>query len=74
MNCKLIGLKLNELTNKFPNLDANIIAIIRGDKSFIPKKTDQIKENDKIYVIINSSQMAETLEAFGHIEKISKKF
>ena len=72
-NCKLIGLKLNELTNKFPNLDANLIAIIRGDKSFIPKKTDQIKENDKIYVIINSSQMAETLEAFGHSEKISKK-
>ncbi len=72
-NCKLIGLKLNELTNKFPNLDANIIAIIRGDKSFIPKKTDQVKENDKIYVIINSSQMAETLEAFGHSEKISKK-
>jgi len=72
-NCKLIGLKLNELTNKFPNLDANIIAIIREDKSFIPKKTDHIKENDKIYVIINSSQMAETLEAFGHTEKISKK-
>ncbi len=72
-NCKLIGLKLNELTNKFPNLDANIIAIIRDDKSFIPKKTDQVKENDKIYVIINSSQMAKTLEAFGHSEKISKK-
>ncbi len=72
-NCKLIGLKLNELSNKFPNLDANIIAIIREGKSFIPKKTDLIKENDKIYVIINSIQMAETLEAFGHTEKISKK-
>ena len=72
-NCKLIGLKLNELTKKFPNLDANIIAIIRSDKSFIPKKNDIIEENDKIYVIINSSQMPETLEAFGHIEKISKK-
>ncbi len=72
-NCKLIDLKLNELTNKFPNLDANIIAIIRKEKSFIPKKTDQVKVNDKIYVIINSSQMAETLEAFGHSEKISKK-
>ena len=72
-NCKLIGIKLNELTKKFPNLDANIIAIIRGDKSFIPKKSDIIEENDKIYVIINSSQMPETLEAFGHTEKISKK-
>ena len=72
-NCKLINLKLNELTKKFPNLDANIIAIIRGDKSFIPKKTDTVQENDKIYVIINSLQMGETLEAFGHKEKISKK-
>jgi trk system potassium uptake protein TrkA len=27
----------------------------------------------KVYVIINSSQMAETLNAFGHEEKISKK-
>ncbi len=72
-NCKLIDIKLNELTKKFPNLDANIVAIIRGEKFFIPKKTDLIKNGDKIYVIINSSQMAKTLEAFGHEEKISKK-
>ncbi|MDA9653953.1 NAD-binding protein, partial [Candidatus Pelagibacter sp.] len=37
------------------------------------KKTDQINCNDKIYVIVNSTQMAETLQAFGHEEKISKK-
>ena len=72
-NCKLIDYKLNELTKKHPQLDANIIAIVRNEKSFIPKKTDQIQCNDKIYVIINSSQMEETLNAFGHEEKISKK-
>ena len=72
-NCKLIGLKLNELTKKFPDLDANIVAIIRDDKTFIPKKNDKIECDDKVYVIINSSQMAETLNAFGHEEKISKK-
>ena len=72
-NCKLINYKLNELTKKHPQLDANIIALIRNDKIFIPKKTDQVKCDDKIYVIINSSQMAETLQAFGHEEKISKK-
>ena len=71
-NCKLIDLKLNELTKKFPQLDANIIAIIRKDKTFIPKKTDKILCDDKIYVIINSSQMQETLNAFSHEEKISK--
>ena len=72
-NCKLINIKLNDLTKSYPNLDANIIGIIRDDKFIIPKKNDDIKKNDKIYVIINSSQMSETLEAFGHEEKVSKK-
>jgi len=72
-NCKLINIKLNDLTKKYPKLDANIIGVIRDDKFIIPKKNDEIKLNDKIYVIINSSQMAETLEVFGHTEKISKK-
>ena len=72
-NCQLINIKLNDLTKKYPNLDANIIGIIRDDKFLIPKKNDNVKQNDKIYVIINSSQMLETLEAFGHTEKVSKK-
>ena len=72
-NCNLINIKLNDLTKKYPNLDANIIGIIRDDKFLIPKKNDHVQKNDKIYVIINSSQMSETLEAFGHDEKISKK-
>jgi len=72
-DCKSIGIKFNELTNKYPKLEANIIGINRDNKFFIPKKTDSVKKDDKIYVIINSSQMSETLEAFGHEEKISKK-
>ena len=71
--CKTINIKFNELTKKYPKLEANIIGINREEKFFIPKKTDSVKENDKIYVIINSSQMSETLEAFGHKEKISNK-
>ena len=72
-DCALINVKLNEITKKFPKLDANIIGIIRDNKFIIPKKSNIIKADDKIYVIINSSQMPETLDAFGHNEKISKK-
>ena len=72
-DCKSINIKFNELSKKYPKLEANIIGINRGDKFFIPKKTDAVKKDDKIYVIINSSQMAETLKAFGREEKISKK-
>ena len=71
-NCKLINIKLNDLTKKHPNLDANIIGIIRDEKFLIPKKNNDVKKNDKIYVIINSSQMSDTLEAFGHDEKIGR--
>ena len=72
-DCKSINIKFNELTKKYPKLEANIIGINREDKFFIPKKNDAVKKDDKIYVIINSTQMSETLEAFGHLEKISKK-
>jgi len=71
--CPLIGIKLNELTKKFPKLEANILGVIRDEKFIIFKKNDFMKENDKAYVIINSSQMQLTLSAFGHNEKISNK-
>ena len=71
--CKSINIKFNELTKNYPKLEANVIGINRGDKFFIPKKTDSVQKDDKIYVIINSTQMSETLEAFSHSEKISKK-
>ena len=71
--CPLIGIKLNELTKKFPKLNANILGVIRENAFVIMKKTDVMRENDKAYVTINSSQMKETLNAFGHNEKISNK-
>ena len=70
-NCPLINIKLNDLTKKFPDLDANILGVIRKGKFLILKKNDVINENDKAYVIINSLQLQTTLSAFGHEEKIS---
>ena len=71
--CPLIDIKLNELTKKFPKLNANIMGVIRGDKFLVLKKNDIMLKDDKAYVIINASQMKDTLNAFGHNEKISNK-
>ena len=71
--CPLINIKLNELTKKFLKLEAHILGVIRNEKFIILKKTDVIEENDNAYVIINSSQMQQTLQAFGHNKKISNK-
>ena len=71
--CPISEIKLNDLTKKFPKLNANILGVIREEKFIFLKKNDVIKKDDKAYVIINSLQIKETLSAFGHNEKISNK-
>ena len=71
--CLLKEIKLNDLTNKFPKLNANIMGVIRDDKFVILKKNDKMIKDDKAYVVIDASQMKDTLTAFGHNEKISNK-
>ena len=73
-NCPLVDIKLEDITKKFSKLKANILGVIRNDKFIFLKKKDVMKKKDKAYVIINSSQMQLTLDAFGHDEKISNKF
>ena len=72
-NCPLLAIKLNEITKKYPNLNANILGVIRNEKFLFLKKNDVMQAQDKAYVIINSSQLQETLSAFGHDKKISSK-
>jgi len=72
-NCPIKDIKLNELTKKFPKLNSNIMGVIRDEKFVLLKKTDVMLKNDRAYVVINASQMNETLIAFGHTEKISNK-
>ncbi len=73
-NCPLVDIKLEDITKKFSKLEANILGVIRNEKFVFLKKKDVMKKLDKAYVIINSSQMQLTLDAFGHNEKISNKF
>ena len=72
-SCPIANIKLNELTKNFPKLNANILGVIREGKFIFLKKNDVIKKKDTAYAIVNSSQMTETLRAFGHNEKISNK-
>ena len=72
-DCPIKDIQLNELTKKFPSLEAKILGVIRNEKFLILKKNDKMAENDKAYVIINANQIKLTLSAFGHNEKISKK-
>jgi len=72
--CPLVDIQLEDITKNFSKLEANILGVIRNEKFIFLKKKDVLKKQDKAYVIINSSQMQSTLDAFGHSEKISNKF
>jgi trk system potassium uptake protein len=72
-NCPIKDIKINELTKKFPKLNSNILGVIREEKFVLLKKTDVMLKDDRAYVVINASQMKETLTAFGHTEKVSNK-
>ena len=71
--CPINEIKLMDLTIKFPKLNAYILGVIRNDKFLILKKNDTLKHNDKAYVMVSSNKIQETLEVFGHNEKISNK-
>jgi len=72
-NCPLINTELSKITERFPNLRANILGVIRGEKFIILKKKDKMLTDDKAFVVINASQINTTLTAFGHEEKMAKK-
>ncbi len=72
-NCPLVNTELRKLTEQFPDLRANILGVVRGEKFVILKKKDKIVVNDKAFVVINASQINKTLSAFGHDEKKAKK-
>tara|TARA_B100000686_G_C16781376_1_gene972135 strand:+ start:781 stop:2157 length:1377 start_codon:yes stop_codon:yes gene_type:complete len=72
-NCPLINTSLDTLTKRFPNLRANILGVIRGEKFVILKKKDKMLVDDKAFVVVNATQINTTLSAFGHNEKMAKK-
>ena len=72
-NCPIANTALSKLTKMFPDLNVNILGVIREGKFLILKKMDSMKINDKAYVVINTSQINRTLSAFGHEEKVAKK-
>ncbi len=72
-NCPLANIELTKLTEKFPELKANILGVIRGDKFVILKKKDKMLIDDKAFVVVNATQINITLSAFGHDEKMAKK-
>ena len=73
-NCPIINTPLKNLTVKFPDFKANIVGAVRKDKFIFLKKNDKMIEGDNVYLVVSSDQLNQILKAFGHDEKVSKKY
>ena len=79
-NCPLVDTNLSNIhelfqknLNKEKDLRASIIGINRVDELIIPKKTDTLKVDDHIFILVDKRHVKRTMNAFGLNEKPIKK-
>lgn len=67
-DCPIINTPLRQLTALFPDLNINVVGIIRGEKRFVPRGDDQMLPRDEVYFVVDSEHVARAMAAFGHDE------
>ena len=67
-DCPIVNTPLRQLTGLFPDLNIEVIAIIRGDRAIIPDSLDQMLPGDDVYFVTEESHVARAMAAFGHEE------
>lgn len=72
-DCPLVNTPIKHLTNLFPNLEIQIVAIIRGEEKIIPDSSEHLEVGDEVYFVTASRHLTRSLAAFGHTEPESRK-
>lgn len=67
--CNVLNTSLRQLSEIFPNLRANVVAIRRNGLLLVPDSQEQLFLNDQVYVCINSDDKERCLELFGKANK-----
>ncbi|MBP0615193.1 Trk system potassium transporter TrkA [Jiella mangrovi] len=67
-DCPVVNTPLDQLTDLFPDLNATVVGIWRGDRLFIPSSTDHMVPGDVAYVVAEKGHVRRALGLFGHEE------
>ena len=69
-DCPLLGVSTRHLKDLFPELQMNIVAIIRSGEVLVPRDgSEKMETFDRVYFVCDSSQIRRCMLAFGHEEK-----
>jgi len=72
-SCPIINTPLRQLTGLFPDLSIEVVAIIRGDRQFIPCGNDQMLAGDEVYFVADTKHVSRAMAAFGHEEREARR-
>jgi trk system potassium uptake protein len=62
----IINTPLRQLTSLFPDLNIEVVAIVRGDRPIIPSGDDQMLPGDEVYFVCDTNHQVRAMAAFGH--------
>ncbi|MCP4328853.1 MAG: Trk system potassium transporter TrkA [Alphaproteobacteria bacterium] len=67
-DCPILDTPLRQLTELFPELHMVIVAIVRGNKPFIPSSDEVLMPGDDVYFVADSEHVGRALATMGHEE------
>ncbi len=68
--CPILGVSTRHLLDLFPDLQMNIVAILRSDEVLIPRDgTHKMEVNDRVYFVCDTSHIKRAMSSFGHEEQ-----
>jgi trk system potassium uptake protein TrkA len=69
-DCAVLATQLRQLTELFSTLRAVVVGVRRGERLFVPESTDQLFNDDQIYVFTATEDVSRVMEIFGkrHLE------
>lgn len=72
-SCPILHTPLRQLTGLFPDLNIEVVAIVRNDRPIIPSGDDQMLPGDEVYFVCDTSHLARAMAAFGHEESAARR-
>ncbi|HEX2885652.1 Trk system potassium transporter TrkA [Vineibacter terrae] len=67
--CALIGRRLGELPQLWPDAGLMVMAVIRQGKAFVPDAKTVLELNDQVYLITQPSRVDGVIAFFGHQDR-----
>lgn len=72
-DCPVVNTPLRQLTGLFPDLNIVVVAVVRGDRAFVPSSTEQLQPGDDVYFTVDANHVARAMAAFGHEEREARR-